>query len=43
MIANAAERFDEHGNLNDAETIKRIKDLLVALVEWTRRLRKAMT
>ena len=43
MIANAAERFDEHGNLNDAETTKRIKDLLVALVEWTRRLRKAMT
>ena len=43
MIANAAEKFDEHGNLTDAETTERIKDFLVALVEWTRRLRKAMT
>lgn len=38
MIAHAAEKFDEQGNLKDAETRQKIKALLEALVEWTRRL-----
>ncbi len=41
MIANAAEKFDEQGNLKDAKTSEKIKELLEALVEWTRRLKKA--
>jgi chromate reductase len=42
MIAHAAEKFDEHGNLKDAKTTEKIKELLEALVEWTGRLKKAM-
>lgn len=42
MIAQAAEKFDEHGNLKDAKTTQKIKELLEALVEWTGRLKKAM-
>ncbi|MDE3181558.1 MAG: NAD(P)H-dependent oxidoreductase [Acidobacteriota bacterium] len=34
MIGNAAERFDEAGNLKDEATRKRIKDLLEALAAW---------
>lgn len=41
MIASAAEKFDERGNLKDAKTSEKIKELLEALVEWTRRLKKA--
>lgn len=41
MIATAAEKFDERGNLKDAKTLQRIKALLDALVDWTRRLKKA--
>ncbi len=41
MTANAAQKFDEQGNLKDTETLKRIKELLEALVDWTRRLKKA--
>jgi chromate reductase, NAD(P)H dehydrogenase (quinone) len=41
MIANAAEKFDEQGNLKDAATLKRIKQLLEALVDWTKRLKHA--
>ena len=40
MMANAADKFDERGNVKDAKTAQMIKDLLEALVEWTRRLRK---
>lgn len=36
MIANAASRFDEQGNLTDKDTRDRIRQLLEALVEWTR-------
>jgi chromate reductase len=38
MIAKAAERFDEQGNLTDSSTEERIRKLLEALVAWTRRL-----
>ena len=41
MIANAAEKFDEEGNLKDSKTSEKIKTLLEALVDWTRRLKKA--
>ncbi len=40
MIANAAEKFDEQGNLKDPKTTEKIKELLEALVDWTRRLKK---
>jgi chromate reductase len=42
MIAHAIEKFDEHGNLKDAKTTEKIKELLEALVEWTGRLKKTM-
>ncbi len=38
MIANAAQRFDEQGNLTDATTRELIRKLLVNLVNWGRRL-----
>ena len=41
MIAKAAEKFDEEGNLKDSKTSEKIKTLLEALVDWTRRLKKA--
>jgi len=40
MIANAARRFDEHGNLVDESSRKHIRDLLESLVQWTQRLEK---
>jgi len=43
MIANAAAKFDEQGNLTDAKTSEKIKELLEALVDWTRRLKNART
>jgi hypothetical protein len=36
MIGNAGERFDEQGNLIDANTKKHIRQLLESLVNWTR-------
>lgn len=41
MIADAAEKFDEQGTLKDPKTSEKIKELLGALVDWTRRLKKA--
>jgi len=38
MISNAAERFDEQGNLKDEKTGKQIRSLLVSLVEWAQQL-----
>jgi chromate reductase len=39
MIGNAAERFDESGELTDEKTRDHIRRLLEALVAWTRQLR----
>jgi chromate reductase len=39
MIANAAQRFDEQGNLTDDKARELIGQLLASLVAWTRRLR----
>lgn len=38
MIATAAQRFDERGQLTDERTRELIRELLAALVAWTRRL-----
>jgi chromate reductase, NAD(P)H dehydrogenase (quinone) len=35
MIANAADKFDNEGNLTDQKTREKIKELLDALVIWT--------
>jgi chromate reductase len=39
MIGFAQEKFDKNGNLTDENTKERIKELLQALVEWTKRLK----
>ena len=38
MIGNAAERFDEQGNLTDETTKDYIRRLLQNLADWTRRI-----
>lgn len=38
MITNAAERFDEQGNLKDEKTREIIKKMLSNLADWTRQL-----
>jgi chromate reductase len=40
MIANADEKFDKDGTLKDEKTARKIKELLEALADWTRRLKK---
>ncbi len=40
MVASADHKIDEQGNLHDAGTRRRIRELLEALVEWTRRLQR---
>jgi chromate reductase len=40
MISNAAQRFDEQGNLKDEDTRNHIRKLLQALVEWTEHHRR---
>ena len=39
MISNAAQRFDERGELTDETSTKLVRQLLEALAAWTRRLR----
>jgi chromate reductase, NAD(P)H dehydrogenase (quinone) len=41
MIANADDKFDEKGNLKDEKTAQKIRELLGALADWTRTLKKA--
>jgi chromate reductase, NAD(P)H dehydrogenase (quinone) len=38
LVGLAGERFDEEGNLTDDATKEEIRDLLVSLAAWTRRL-----
>jgi chromate reductase len=38
MISNAAQRFDQSGELTDGDTGARIRQLVEALAAWTRRL-----
>jgi chromate reductase len=42
LVPFAAERFDESGDLHDDRTKEAIRDLLVALEEWVRRLREGL-
>jgi chromate reductase len=39
LVPLAAAKFDAEGNLTDAETREAVRDLLVSLAAWTRRLR----
>lgn len=41
MIANADEKFDMDGNLKDEKTAGKIRELLQALADWTKMLKKA--
>lgn len=41
LVALAGERFDDAGDLTDEETRAEVRDLLVALAAWTRRLRRS--
>ncbi len=43
MIGNAAQRFDESGNLKDEKTKELIRQLLENLVSWVERLRSLKT
>jgi len=40
MIPEAQEKFDEDGNLKDEHTREKIQELLQALVEWTKKLKR---
>jgi len=40
MIARAGEKFDSDGNLKDQVTTQKIRELLEALIEWTKTLQK---
>lgn len=40
MIPNAASRFDQQGHLTDEDSRDRIRQLLKALVDWTRHHQK---
>jgi len=39
LIANAAQRFNERGELNDEVTREQIRKLLAELAAWTRKLK----
>jgi chromate reductase len=41
LVDLAGRKFDDEGNLTDEETRQQVRDLLVALAAWTRRLRAA--
>ena len=41
MIADADQKFDKDGNLKDEKTAQKIRELLEALADWARRLKKA--
>ncbi len=40
MVANAKDKFSEDLKLTDEESIQTLRDVLLSLVEWTRRLRR---
>ncbi len=41
FVLNAWEKFDETGRLKDETLSKQVGELLTALADWTRLLRKA--
>ena len=40
LVANAKDKFNEDQHLNDDETLHGLRDVLLSLVEWTRRLQR---
>lgn len=40
LVGLAGEKFDDDGTLTDAETRQEVRDLLVSLAAWTRRLQQ---
>ncbi len=40
LVGVAAEKFDEDGDLHDPQTRTEVRDLLVSLAAWTRRLQR---
>jgi chromate reductase, NAD(P)H dehydrogenase (quinone) len=38
LVDFARDKFDADGNLTDDETMEEVRDLLVSLAAWTRRL-----
>lgn len=38
LVARAAEKFDEHGRLTHEVTRRFVRQLMAALLDWTRRL-----
>ena len=40
LVGLAGEKFDDDGNVTDAETRQEVRDLLVSLAAWTRRLQQ---
>jgi chromate reductase len=41
LVGVAGERFDADGNLTDEDTREEVRDLLVSLAAWTRRLQRS--
>jgi chromate reductase len=41
LVGVAGERFDDDGNLTDPDTREEVRDLLVSLAAWTRRLQRS--
>jgi chromate reductase len=41
LVGVAGEKFDDDGNLTDGDTREEVRDLLVSLAAWTRRLLRA--
>ncbi len=41
LVGLAGDKFDAESNLSDADTRAEVRDLLVALAAWTRRLRRS--
>jgi chromate reductase len=39
MVAFAADKIDQHGNVIDQKTKEKLKELLESLVAWTRKLK----
>ncbi len=40
IVPGAMEKFDKDGNLTDEKTKEKLKEMLVALIAWTNRLKK---
>jgi chromate reductase len=43
LVGRAGEKFDVDGNLTDATTRQEVRDLLISLAAWTRRLQRTET